>query len=159
MGGDGLLFLYLVQHAQAKTKEEDPERGLTEEGVRNTKKVANHLADLKIEVDLVFHSGKERARATAEILAAKLGFKGRVFEVEGLAPLDDPHIWSKKLGKMNESTMLVGHLPLLGRLTSLLLTGDVSKSLINFKNAGVVCLKREYSVWSIEWAITSDLIR
>ncbi len=154
-----MLFLYLVQHAQAKTKEEDPERGLTEEGVRDIKKVANHLADLKIEVDSVFHSGKERARATAEILAEKLGLKGRVFEEEGLAPLDDPHIWSKKLGEMNESAMLVGHLPLLSRLASLLLTSDVSKSLINFKNAGVVCFKKEDTSWSLEWAITPDFIR
>lgn len=79
-----MLFLYLVQHAQAKAKEEDPKQGLTEEGLKNAQKVATYLADLKVEVDAVFHSGKERARATAEILAEKLGLKGRVFEEEGL---------------------------------------------------------------------------
>jgi phosphohistidine phosphatase len=55
---------------------------------------------------------------------------------------------------MNEDTVLVGHLPHLGSLASLLLCGDKEKNVIDFKMGGVVCLKRlNDGKWSVEWMI------
>lgn len=154
-----MVFHYLVQHAQAKTKEEDPNRGLTEEGLENAQKVADYLAGLRLELGSIFHSGKERARETAEILAEKLGLKGNIFEKDGLAPMDDPHIWAERLSQFQESVMLVGHLPHLSRLASLLLVGEISRPVVSFKNAGVVCLKRESADWSLEWIIIPGIVK
>jgi phosphohistidine phosphatase len=153
------MLLYLVQHAEAKSKEEDPERGLTEKGLQDIRKVASYVAGLNIRVDEIFHSGKKRALQTAEVLAEHLKLEKDVFEKDGLAPMDDPQIWFERLSELEEDIMLVGHLPHLSKLASLILTGDAGKTIINFKNAGILCLKRsEDAHWSVEWMITPDLI-
>ncbi len=43
------MFLYLVQHAEAKREEEDPLRPLSENGLRDIKKVAFHVSRLRIK--------------------------------------------------------------------------------------------------------------
>ena len=63
------MKLYLVQHAKAASKETDPERSLTEEGLRDIRKVAEFIKPLDLSVDYLWHSGKNRAQQTAEILA------------------------------------------------------------------------------------------
>jgi len=61
---------------------------------------------------------------------------------------------------MKEDTMLVGHLPHLGRLASLLLSGDKEKGIIDFKMGGIVCLKRfDDGHWAIEWMIIPEVIK
>jgi len=54
--------------------------------------------------------------------------------------------------------MLVGHLPHLSRLSSLLLVGDPEKNIIAFRMAGIVCLRREEENWSVSWMIIPDLL-
>lgn len=153
------MLLYLVQHAEAKSKEEDPKRGLTEKGLQDIKKVASYLARLNIRVDRIFHSGKKRALQTAEVLAEHLKPEEGISEKDGLAPMDEPQIWFERLSKLEEDLMLVGHLPHLSKLASLILTGDAEKTVINFKNAGILCLKRsEEAHWSVEWMITPDIV-
>ena len=55
----------------------------------------------------VIHSGKTRARQTAEIWAETLSVQAEA--AGGLAPGDDPAIWADGVG--DEDLMLVGHLP------------------------------------------------
>jgi hypothetical protein len=56
--------------------------------------------------------------------------------------------------------MLVGHLPFLSRLVSLLLVGDPDRPLVQFPMGGIVCLAREAPVsggtpvWNLVWALT-----
>ncbi|RLD16037.1 MAG: phosphohistidine phosphatase SixA, partial [Caldiserica bacterium] len=66
------MRIYLVQHAEAKPKEEDPERPLTEKGVLNAKKVAEFLKG-KIKPSCIYHSDKLRAKQTAKIFSEILG--------------------------------------------------------------------------------------
>jgi len=61
------LRVYLVRHGKAKSKEEDPERHLTERGAEEVRRVARFLAAAGIQVSKILHSGKTRARQTAEI--------------------------------------------------------------------------------------------
>ncbi len=153
------MLLYLVQHAEAKSKEEDLERGLTENGFRDIRKVASYVACLNIRVEEIFHSGKKRALQTAEVLAEHLKPDKSISEKDGLAPMDDPKIWFERLSELKKDIMLIGHLPHLSKLSSLILAGDTEKNVINFKNAGILCLKRfEDAHWSVEWMITPDLI-
>ncbi|MDI1472799.1 MAG: phosphohistidine phosphatase SixA [Thermodesulfovibrio sp.] len=150
------MFLYLVQHAEAKPEHEDPQRGLSEKGLRDIKKVAYFISKINIQVDEIMHSGKLRAKETAEILANALKIK--TYETEGLAPLDPPEIWADKLKNIDKSIMLVGHLPHLGHLASLLICGDKEKNIVLFKMAGIVCLVKENLKWSLKWMITPDVI-
>ncbi|MFZ5448029.1 MAG: phosphohistidine phosphatase SixA [Thermodesulfobacteriota bacterium] len=153
------MFLYLVQHAEAKRKDEDLERDLTEKGRRDVEKLAKFVAQLDLPVGQIWHSGKTRALSTGKILANSLnppqGFK----EAKGLAPLDDPEGWADRFSAMDENIMLVGHLPHLARLAALLLTGDQEKNVIDFKMGGMVCLRRGPEArWTVAWMIIPEII-
>lgn len=153
------MFLYLVQHAEAKREEEDPSRPLSDKGIEDIKKVASYISRLNIEVDEVLHSGKLRAKQTAEIFAEKLRSAKGVSETDGIAPLDDPGIWAERLKDITTSLMLVGHLPHLARLSSLLLCGDMEKNAIAFRMGGIVCLRRdETGKWSLQWMIIPEIL-
>ncbi|MBI3399007.1 MAG: phosphohistidine phosphatase SixA [Deltaproteobacteria bacterium] len=154
------MLLYLVQHAEAKKEEEDPQRSLSEKGLADIKNVASYAQRLNIKASQIVHSGKTRALQTASILAEYLKPEKGISDVDGLGPLDNPHIWSERIAKLKDDTIIVGHLPHLGRLASLILCNDQEKNIISFKMSGIVCLKKfGDSGWSVEWMITSELIR
>lgn len=144
------MELYLVQHAEAKSKEEDPERGLTTKGKDEAGHVAARTAKL-IKINTVKHSPKLRAKQTADIFAGHLHASS--VEVEGLKPLDDPEVANAMVGLSDENVMLVGHLPHLNRLASLLLTGDAEADAVSFTMGAVVCLEKEEK-WRLKWIFT-----
>jgi len=151
--------LYLVQHGEAKKEEEDPARPLTDEGFRDCVKVAKYISGLNIRVKKVFHSGKLRAKQTAEVYAEYLKPEEGVMETDGLKPLAETKLWVERAGTIGEDAMVVGHLPQLSKLTSALIIEDESREVIRFRNAGVVCLERdEQGKWRILWAITPKTI-
>jgi phosphohistidine phosphatase len=153
------MFLYLVQHAEAKKEEEDPARSLSEKGILDIGRVAACISRIDIRIDAIFHSNKLRARQTAEVLASRLTPSGGIAEKDGLSPLDDPKIWADRLKEMTGNVMLTGHQPHLGKLASLLLCQDEDKNIVSFRMAGVVCLGRDDSgVWSLQWMLVPGVI-
>jgi phosphohistidine phosphatase len=153
------MFLYLVQHAEAQKEEEDPERDLTEKGRIDIESVAHYVKRLKVQVRQIFHSGKTRARSTANVLAWHLKPPAGVLEAPGLAPLDEPEIWAGRIDQMDEDIMLVGHLPHLARLAAILICRDKEKRVINFQMGGVVRLRRmEAKQWAVDWMVVPESI-
>ncbi len=53
--------------------------------------------------------------------------------------------------------MLVGHLPHLRRLASLLLVGDPEREIIRFRNGAIVCLVQGDGHWLLQWVLTPEL--
>ena len=153
------MFVFLVQHAEAKSEQEDPSRSLSEKGIHNIKKVASYASQYNLNVHMIFHSSKLRAKQTAEILSEHLKPAKGVSEVDGLAPLDDPTIWAQRLKDIPEDVILVGHLPHLDKLASLLLCGDKDKNIISFKMAGIVCLERtDTESYALRWMVTPEVV-
>jgi len=154
------MNLYLVQHGEAMSKEEDSSRPLSEKGREDVRKVAAFVAEhMKIQVASILHSGKARAQQTAQILAEHLNPSEGIMMTEGLEPLAEPSIWIERLAKTEEDSMLVGHLPHLSKLSAYLLCQDEEKKVIHFQRGGIVCLGREESgVWSINWMIIPDFL-
>jgi Phosphohistidine phosphatase SixA len=101
------------------------------------------------------HSGKTRARQTAEIFSEYLKAPSQV--QDGLNPNDDPVIWFKRLGEIDD-IMLVGHLPHLSKLISLLIFGSTEKEIVKFRYSSPICLVRQEKNWSIMWYITPEVI-
>lgn len=154
------MRLYLVQHGEAKDEKEDPERPLSEKGVRDVRKTASFVSiNTGMAVGSVYRSGKLRAAQTAGIFAEYLRPLKGVSEMDGLAPMDDPAVWAGRLETEETDVMMAGHLPHLAGLASLLLCGNPDAGLINFRMGGVVCLKREGGRWSVEWMIVPDMIK
>lgn len=153
------MLIYLVQHGQAKTKEEDPERPLSKKGMKDVQKVAAFLTGTGVKVPRILHSGKKRALETAEILATSVNAERKVEEVGGLKPLDDPGLWADRILKATKDTMLVGHLPHLGKLASLFLNVAPEKRAVNFKQGSVVCLENPGDGdFSVEWMVIPELV-
>lgn len=154
------MFLYLVQHAEAKKEEEDPTRGLTDKGFRDIALTALFAHDQGLAVSRIYHSGIKRALQTSQAFADQIHPAEGMSEADWLAPMDDPKRWEDRLAHMHEDVMLVSHLPYLAKLASLLLCGDGSRSVVDFKNAGIVCLKRfDDGHWAVEWMITPEMVR
>lgn len=154
------MNLYLVQHAEAKQKEEDPQRPLSKKGWADIRKIASFLGEqMNIQVTSIMHSGKLRAQQTAEVLAEYLNPSEGVEKTEGLEPLANVSIWIERLTAIKKDIILVGHLPHLSKLSSALLCRDENKKIINFQMGGVVCLNRdETGIWSINWMIIPKML-
>ncbi|MEW6413203.1 MAG: phosphohistidine phosphatase SixA [Candidatus Zixiibacteriota bacterium] len=153
------MNLYLVQHAEAKRDTEYPRRPFSEGGYAEIEKTAKWLATkLRPSINVIFHSGKLRAQQTAEVLADYLNPPGGIKPADSLEPNADPAVWAEQLVSMSENVMLVGHLPHLSKLTSRLLCGDESRSIVEFHNAGVVCMSRDQeNQWVIRWILVPGL--
>jgi len=152
------MKLLLVQHGTAKSRDEDPERSLNDQGIRGTKKIAAWLGKQPIDVAKILHSGKKRAEQTAAIFADRLAPPAGMKAVAGLAPNDDVLPLAERMSDEDAPVMIVGHLPFLARLTGLLLAGDPEHTLISFVNSGVVCLEKNDFTWSIAWIVVPEIL-
>jgi len=154
------MYAYLIQHAEAKPEEEDPERSLTERGWHEARRVAGFLAGpAGVQVERIVHSGKTRARQTAEVLAEALRPRGGVHAADGLEPMADPQLWAARLQETEGDIALVGHLPHLARLASLLLCATPEREPVRFRYAGVACLeRREFGAWSAGWMVIPAIL-
>lgn len=152
------MALYLVQHGLSLPKDQDQKQGLSEAGIASSKKVAEVAAAYQVQVHTIFHSPKKRARQTAEIMAAALLPPGGSSEQSGLLPLDDVGQLAANL-QAAQNIMLVGHLPFLEQLTSLLVITKQKPRIFKFQNSGIVCLDQEpdSGSWFIKWTLMPNI--
>jgi phosphohistidine phosphatase len=146
--------IYLVRHGQAVQDAANPRRPLSDIGKREVERVAHAAVAKKVHIDEIFHSGILRAQQTAEILAHHLAPRMGVRAIQGLAPQDDPLVAKVELEAAQHSLMLVGHLPHMSRLATLLVAGDADREVVGFTPATVVCCVHDESGWAIRWALT-----
>jgi phosphohistidine phosphatase len=153
------MKLYLIQHGEAKSEVEDPGRSLTTRGEEEVTGISRMVTGLDIRPSKVYHSGKMRARQTAEIIAGALKIRELyVQSVQGLNPNDDIHLWVERISKERDDLMLVGHLPFLEKLTSFLLCGDERARLVLFRYGAIVCLdQKEDKGWAVRWILTPEV--
>lgn len=148
---------YLVRHGEAKSEREDPAKPLSDHGREEVRRVARYAAAAGIEIVEIRHSDRLRARQTAEILAEYLVPRLGVREGEGLAPGDDPNRVRAELEEADASLMLVGHLPHLSRLISVLVLGDSEKDMILPETGTMACLVKIERGFRLLWVITPEL--
>ena len=150
--------VYLVRHGEAVSELVEPTQPLSERGRAGVARVARHAAAIGLAVAEIRHSTKPRARETAEILARHLAPPPSLQEVEWLSPTADPGMAQDAIESATEPLMLVGHLPHMVRLASLLLTGNPNREVVRFRNATVVCLEKVEDAWVLFWALGPDLV-
>jgi phosphohistidine phosphatase len=152
------MALYLVQHGQSLPKDVDPDQGLSDEGIAETKRIAEVALNYRIQVALIKQSGKKRARQTADIFADTLQPARGVEETAGLKPMDDVTAFASGL-EAGADVMLVGHLPFMERMAAYLVTGSSDKPIFKFQNSGIVCLDKDPNsgFWIIVWALMPNI--
>ena len=151
------MKLYLVQHGEAKSEKEDPERSLTDRGTAEIRAVAEAAKRAGLKPAQIYHSGKTRAQQTAHILADALGCP--VEGATGLKPNDDVQPWIERITTDNTDLMLVGHLPFLQKVTMRLVSGGEEIPVVSFRYGAIICLgPRPGSFWVIHWILHPELI-
>lgn len=151
-------MLYLVQHGEALAKEQDPDRPLSDQGHREVQQMAAFLRDAGITVDRVWHSGKTRAKQTAEILAHAVSECGAIETMSGLAPNDPVEPLALQIEELFTPIMIVGHLPFMARLVGLLLVKQAEPALVSYQPGSIVCLQKNMEHgWQITWMVRPHL--
>jgi len=143
--------IYFAQHGLALSKEEDADRPLSTNGKEQTHLVANQLLAIDSPISQIFHSGKLRAKQTAEIFASVLNIRD-VSAIDSLAPNDNILLIVQDLHI--ENALYVGHLPHLNKLVSCLICADENDQIITFKNSAIVCLEKAGESLCVKWLLT-----
>ena len=153
------MNIYLVRHGDAVSSGVDPRRPLSEEGRADVRKIASFVKPLGLYVEHIWHSGKARAAQTAEILAGAVAVEKDCSSREGLGPNGDVSPIAHELDVYDTDLMIVGHLPFLGNLVSLMVTGRETADIVAFSAGAMACLKhRNHATLHISWMITPELL-
>jgi phosphohistidine phosphatase len=155
--------LYLMRHGEAASAEQDARRPLTPAGWETIERVASRAATARFQPEAIYHSGILRAEQTAEILARHLGLPERVQARAGLRP-DDPVEpvagWLLDQADQERGIALVGHLPFVDRLASLLVVGDAQAKVLSFQAGTLVklTLRGPGSRLVVSWMLSPDVV-
>ena len=153
------MYLYLIRHGEAVSKGIDPERPLSDKGRADVARVAAMLKASSINVNKTFHSGKTRARQTAEIFCTELSCN-HVEAITGINPNDPIEPFVDQLNDWSGDTLVVGHLPFMAKLVSYLVIENEQPILTAYQSGSVVCLARdEEDHWQIQWMITPEIVK
>src|SRR5947209_496686 len=117
------MLLLLVHHGHAVGPEVDARRPLSAVGIAGVERVGAHAAARGAKPQVVWHSGKLRAKQTAEAIWRACNPLAELSATRDLQP-DDPPQWMRdRLRGETRDVALVGHFPHLPRLLALLVTG------------------------------------
>jgi phosphohistidine phosphatase len=147
--------LYVVHHGEAVGPEVDPRRPLSPAGVAAVERVAAIAAAQGARPVVVWHSGKLRARQTAEAFWRACNALAELSATKDLQP-DDPPQWMRdRLRGETRDIALVGHFPHLPRLLALLITGGEAG--VSFPPHGIVALRTDDGgeTWKELWRVES----
>lgn len=150
------MKLLLVQHGEAVSKDQDPDRPLTDRGRADVAALAALLERAGQLPDAVWHSGKTRARQSAELLTAT----GTLDARDGLGPNDDPAAFAQSLADEARDRAIVGHQPFLGKLASHLLVGSADALHLGFEPGSAAELgRRDDGGWALTGFVRPALLR
>ncbi len=152
------MKLYLVQHGEALPKDVDPGRPLSNVGHAEVGLMAELLAG-HMKVSRVVHSGKERARQSAEIFTAIIAGEFPVEAISGINPNDPVEDFATQLTHWKEDVLVVGHLPFMAKLVSLLVSGSPDADIVAYTPGSIVCLESaDCKHWQIQWMVRPELV-
>ena len=90
------MLLYLVRHGQANPADQDSRKCLSNKGREEISQTASFLVEhMKDKISRIVHSGKCRAKETAETIGERLNPSIGIEETDFLNPLDEPAIWPR----------------------------------------------------------------
>ena len=146
------MKLFLVHHGEAVGAEIDAQRPLSQKGRAAVERLAAEAAARGTTPTVVWHSGKLRAKQTAEAFWRACNALAEFSATRDLQPDDPPHWIHDRLHGESRDVLLAGHFPHLPRLLTQL-TSDH-----DFPPHGVVALEStdEGETWKELWRLTSE---
>ena len=148
-------MLCLVHHGHAIGPEIDAMRPLSDRGRMAVAGLAEQAQKRGVMPDVVWHSGKLRARQTAEAFWRVCNPLSTFAAVRGLQP-DDPPVWIRdQLAGDTRSILIVGHMPHLPKLLHLLCGDRADPPAFDFPLHGCVALEAAGTLlWKQLWRLT-----
>jgi phosphohistidine phosphatase len=144
------VFLYLIHHGEAVGPELDARRPLSPRGQVQAERVAADAASRGARPAVVWHSGKLRAKQTAEAFWRACNPLAELAATRDVQPDDPPQRIRDRLRTESRDVAIAGHFPYLPRLIALLLGG-----VEDFPPHGMVALATddEGATWRELWRI------
>lgn len=137
------MELYLMQHGLALSKELDPEQPLSPVGRDQVEKSALAAKLMGLDLDAMICSTKKRSQQTAAILAQAVNYPVKnILVSDAVKAMTPPARTLEYLQGLQQKhdvqrACIVGHMPNIGELVSLLITND-SRAAIQVENAGLL---------------------
>jgi len=147
------MMLVLVHHGDALGPEVDPMRPLSDVGRAASGRLAEAAAARGVRPDVVRHSGKLRARQTAELFWRACNPLAGFSAARGLQPTDPPRWMRDELAEDDRSILLVGHMPHLVQLLQVLRGDPQDGAAADFPLHGCVALERHGETWQELWRL------
>lgn len=158
------MNLYLMRHANAGVPRENPlldaKRSLIKEGKEQCMLMAQMLAALKVQVDVVVSSPLKRAMQTAQFVATELGHEAKVEVSSALAPDADYTDFQLMLSNYadREGVLAVGHNPILFQFLGRLITGNGGAA-IRMRKGSVARVDMDRHPPLLQWLIDPRMAR
>lgn len=146
-----------MQHGDAVPEEIEPDRPLSEQGIRDIRILALHMQNMGVQLGNVFHSGKLRAQQSARLVAETISADIQPVKTEGLNPNDDPMVIVGDIERMDANILLVGHMPFVSRLCSTLLTGTTAAEFASVPGT-LFCLEKADNKWRLVYMLRPDFL-
>ncbi len=145
------MRLFLVHHGDAVGPLVDPRRPLSPEGITHVERLAADAASRGVRPEVVWHSGKLRAKQTAEAFWRACNAFATFSAMRDLQPEDPPRWMRDRLIGESRDILIAGHFPHLPRLLSLLRGAD--EALFAFPRHGLVALETQDDgkTWGERW--------
>ena len=143
-------MLFLVHHGEAAAATVDPQRPLTGAGRTAVEKLAAEAAARGVKPAEIWHSGKVRARQTAEAFWRGCNPLAGFSMVRGLQPSDPPEWIAVRLAGETRDLLVVGHMPHLPALLTQLV--HAAEPLV-FPPHGLVALEAHEDGWREAWRL------
>jgi phosphohistidine phosphatase len=147
------MHLFLVHHGDAVGPEVDLRRPLSTVGELAVARAAADAAARGARPEVVWHSGKLRARQTAEAFWRACNALAEFSASRDLQPDDRPEWMRDRLRGETRDVLIAGHFPYLPRLLQLLTHDDHARN--GFPLHGVVALATsdDGATWKELWRI------
>lgn len=151
------MNLFLVHHGDAVGPEIDPRRPLSPTGLHAVERLAADAAARGARPAVVWHSGKLRARQTAQAFWRACNALAEFSASRDLQP-DDPPAWmADRLRGETRDVLIAGHFPHLPRLLALLVRDTTGSSSFPLHGAVALTTEDEGETWRELWRIAQHI--
>jgi len=151
------VIVYLVHHGDAVGPDVDPQRPLSVDGRAHVERLAAEAAARGARPAVVWHSGKLRAKQTAEAFWRACNALAELSATRDLQPDDPPQWIAERLRGEQRDVLIAGHFPHLPHLLMLLTRSNdepVPSGVEVFPPHGLVALQSDDGeTWKEIWRL------
>lgn len=147
-------MVFLVHHGDAVGPEVDPRRPLSPWGRDAVERLAAAMSARGASPTVVWHSGKLRAKQTAEACWRACNALAEFSATRDLQPEDSPEWMRDRLRGETRDILLAGHFPHMGRLLASL-KADGGYGPFPLHGAVALVSEDQGATWTEAWRLTS----